>query len=462
MKQKQVYRSDRQVERQTNILHMARTLAGRVGYDGLTMRELADLAGVSPKTLYNLFNSKDELLVAALQDLVGIIRRSVRDHTHLDGFDYILAVRRSGSAAIARSPGFANVIVSLVFRAKPNDQLVQSLVGGSRGEMVQHIEHEQARGHVLPNVDPTILSWHLFAQSWSTLLAWDKGLLGHDEIVAAEQFGYLTTLLGVSTPRRRRKLQDQLLELNYSPTQTTVRPEQPRRTAVPPGDDTQRRRYRSERQLERRANILQAVRSAITEAGYQGMTMRGLADVAGVSPKTLYNIYGSKDELLLAAVLDLLTGIDRSIPHDSDSSVLERMLVRQEPISKEIKRNPRYARAITEALLQAKPGDRLVEVLLKIPVRTLDSQLRTEIPESWSSTAIAQLLATQPWAILMLWCKGVMGLEHAIQERRRSLLITLAAITTGKKRSAWASILQDMEWKSLPKATQANGSRRIV
>ena len=65
---KQRYQSARQLKRQANILYMTRKLASEVGYDGLTMRGLAEKAEVSPKTLYNLFSSKDELLAAALED----------------------------------------------------------------------------------------------------------------------------------------------------------------------------------------------------------------------------------------------------------------------------------------------------------------------------------------------------------------------------------------------------------
>ncbi len=54
-------------ERKRRILDVARKLIAEKGYDGVTMRELADLSLVSVPTLYNLFGGKNELLFAAVE-----------------------------------------------------------------------------------------------------------------------------------------------------------------------------------------------------------------------------------------------------------------------------------------------------------------------------------------------------------------------------------------------------------
>ena len=62
------------------------------------------------------------------------------------------------------------------------------------------------------------------------------------------------------------------------------------------------------RQRERRARILQTARELIDESGYAGMTTRELAARAGVSATTLFNLYNTKEELLLAALRQQLDG----------------------------------------------------------------------------------------------------------------------------------------------------------
>ena len=58
-----------------------------------------------------------------------------------------------------------------------------------------------------------------------------------------------------------------------------------------------------EKRLERRKRILNAAREFVARVGYDNVTMKGLAEAAGVTAPTLYNTFGSKDELLYEAVL---------------------------------------------------------------------------------------------------------------------------------------------------------------
>jgi AcrR family transcriptional regulator len=57
-------------------------------------------------------------------------------------------------------------------------------------------------------------------------------------------------------------------------------------------------------QQARRARILAVATDILTRQGYDGVTMRELARHSGVAMKTLYDIYGSKDGLLISAVRD--------------------------------------------------------------------------------------------------------------------------------------------------------------
>src|SRR5688500_16786813 len=65
-------------ERRTRILEAARTLVTKHGYDGLTMRDLAAAARVSVPTLYNLFGSKDAILVTELERSAVVIASRIQ------------------------------------------------------------------------------------------------------------------------------------------------------------------------------------------------------------------------------------------------------------------------------------------------------------------------------------------------------------------------------------------------
>ena len=60
------------------------------------------------------------------------------------------------------------------------------------------------------------------------------------------------------------------------------------------------------RQESRRHRILKVTREMVADHGYEGMVMSEVAERADVSPTTLYNLYNTKDELLLEALLSLI------------------------------------------------------------------------------------------------------------------------------------------------------------
>ena len=59
-----------------------------------------------------------------------------------------------------------------------------------------------------------------------------------------------------------------------------------------------------EKRLERRKRLLAAARELLARVGYDNVTMTALAEASGVTRPTLYNTFGTKDELLYEAVLE--------------------------------------------------------------------------------------------------------------------------------------------------------------
>ena len=60
-----------------------------------------------------------------------------------------------------------------------------------------------------------------------------------------------------------------------------------------------------------------AAREFVADQGYEGMVMSQVAERAGVSPTTLYNLYNTKDELVLAALRELLVENTLKIEQES-------------------------------------------------------------------------------------------------------------------------------------------------
>jgi AcrR family transcriptional regulator len=87
-----------------------------------------------------------------------------------------------------------------------------------------------------------------------------------------------------------------------------------------------------ERNVEaRRQQILQAARVLLTQGGLGALSMRRLAEEASLSVNTLYNLWGTREEILRALTLDAKDRIDAVLPRPEPSDDLVdhcRLLVR--------------------------------------------------------------------------------------------------------------------------------------
>ncbi|MBT4494698.1 MAG: helix-turn-helix transcriptional regulator, partial [Gammaproteobacteria bacterium] len=79
----------KQEDRRHRILSAARDMVADHGYEGMVMSQVADRAGVSPTTLYNLFNTKDQLVMESLRELMAESAREVIAGSDGPGWRYL-------------------------------------------------------------------------------------------------------------------------------------------------------------------------------------------------------------------------------------------------------------------------------------------------------------------------------------------------------------------------------------
>ena len=195
------------------------------------------------------------------------------------------------------------------------------------------------------------------------------------------------------------------------------------------------------RQKERRARILHTARELINEAGYAGMTTRELAARANVSATTLFNLYNTKEELLLAALRDQLSGMNTELDEIQPVLGWERIVSFHDVIASQAERTPAYAKAIVHALLQAAPGHALVRILIGNFRQAILESLRSmkvkkQLDEQVSPDALADTLVSTFWGTQLLWDKGM--IDNALV-RRMSLencMSILAPAARGKIKHA--------------------------
>ncbi|MEP5763009.1 MAG: TetR/AcrR family transcriptional regulator [Halieaceae bacterium] len=194
--------------------------------------------------------------------------------------------------------------------------------------------------------------------------------------------------------------------------------------------------YASPRQEERQRRILATARREITELGYAALTMQQLAQASSVSTKTLYNLYGSKDELLLAAVADLLGNLEQHSQVLSAAEGIPSLLAFTEVVSDQVVATPQYAEVMAQALFQTDSQHRLVDLLLgntrKVAREALDHAAQAgELQDGVDPDSTAQLLAGHQWGLILMWNKGQIALRDLKRQAMRSQLLCLIPLCAG-------------------------------
>ena len=210
-----------------------------------------------------------------------------------------------------------------------------------------------------------------------------------------------------------------------------------------------RAKYASPRQQERQQRILSVVREQISAVGYDSLNMRDLAAASGVALKTLYNLYGSKDELLLAAVVGLLNDLEHLEDVSGAAPGIPSHLARTEAIARQITDTPAYADIMARALFQAERDHRLIDVLLgnsaRLVLKNLQHALsQGELIENLDLEEFARVMAGHQWSVVLLWNKGLIALDALPDAMMRSSLLSLIPLCRGGRRAQLTQQLQSL------------------
>lgn len=198
------------------------------------------------------------------------------------------------------------------------------------------------------------------------------------------------------------------------------------------------------RQAKRRAAILRVVRSQIEASGFAGLNIRNVARGARVSPSTLYEIYGSKEALILAAVAD--TFRELVIDERRYKPGLERLMRRLESIAQMFEASPRTAEAVTKLFLQGDADSPANDVFLEnaIDARRASLQEMLDAKQLKPGTDLnfySRALVSVTWGTALLWLKGKLPLSAFRQELLRASMCLIVPETTTKIRSRVQDIL---------------------
>ena len=193
----------RQLQRRERILSTVRQQLSKAGYEGLSMRDVAAASDVSPTTLYNLYDNKDGLVLAALQDLLDQLATSVPEA--LKGLEGVVARSRAYARNIVKNPRYAEAMARMLFNARPTDPIAKLLLHGSIRTRRQAILDMQTLGEMRKDIDVDFYAQQWGVSSWSAILLWTHGHIPLRQFEETYVRTEMHALLPGMTPKLARK-----------------------------------------------------------------------------------------------------------------------------------------------------------------------------------------------------------------------------------------------------------------
>ncbi len=197
-------------------------MLSELGYNGTTMRSLAERAGVVPATLYNLYGGKDELFLAALDSLLDELRVEALASNPQPGVDAILGLAVASGRTSVDSPGYAEALARSLFNLKRDDPAVDALYARARPFFLEQMKTAQSHGQLAPGTDIEIISDHLVGQGWSVIWSWLMGLTEQTNLAREYERSYLMTLISVTTGETNMRLRSRFDQLDVPDNRCTT------------------------------------------------------------------------------------------------------------------------------------------------------------------------------------------------------------------------------------------------
>lgn len=189
-------------ERRTRILDAARAIIGELGYEGLTMRDLAQESRVTVPTIYNLIGNKEQVLLAAVEQQTGSFLSSIQREP-----GDLLAVVDAAVQELLRMPRYYRALLLVLLSSDTAGPARRVADRALAREMDDALAEIAGAGELADWVDPILLRERLHAHLDITSIEWARGARSAASFRAAARFESATTLMAVTSGSSHRRFE---------------------------------------------------------------------------------------------------------------------------------------------------------------------------------------------------------------------------------------------------------------
>jgi len=186
----------RQQRTRAEILHAVGEIIGADGLDGLTMRKLADRAGVAVATLYNQFTDRDGVLVAFVSSGLDQLEFELDEQPAADPIDATRVLFAALDETIdARKHVWRPVLATL--RSVPNAPRMGAVGERIVAAVEADLAKAQAASMLVASCNVDRLAWHIFVSWMRGLERWAQGTIDWDVYRSSTQTAIEVALAAV-------------------------------------------------------------------------------------------------------------------------------------------------------------------------------------------------------------------------------------------------------------------------
>ena len=192
-----------------------------------------------------------------------------------------------------------------------------------------------------------------------------------------------------------------------------------------------RGKYASPAQRERRQRILRETLSLLEKEAAESVSMSRIAELSDVSTKTLYNLFGSRSGLLLAAAAQTRTNILKSEPLANAPEGLSRIIELTKRTMANFRAAPDFMASAMSIVVAITPDEEAQHHRIGITQQLFHESLliaksEGELQPGTDCLQLSQLIAASQWGVTLLWQKQLISLEaleqHAIMKHCLDLM----------------------------------------
>ena len=178
----------------------------RYGYEGVTMRQLAEALGCSPKTPYRYFKDKADILATVRAEAFGKFADTL-EKAAADGAGAADSARRVSEAYMAfalQNPHAYRIMFDIDVPIDATHPELEAQASRASRYITRQAEQLAAAGVI--SVDPTLFGWSMWAAMHGLVMLHQSGMLTHGpDYRQLNNFHGALMVMGASVARKKPK-----------------------------------------------------------------------------------------------------------------------------------------------------------------------------------------------------------------------------------------------------------------